>query len=187
MVLTAIRSTRPQPWPSAFRWDRIGMASPTCAVFRGGPLASAIPAITPVSEQGGTLFCQLMRHQSALERFSGQAEPCQNAFGTNTCSMYGYRATWTRTILCRHFSTSLWPRTLLERFVTTLAAYVLVCWQPRPSSTCRWERPLPSPLPWSRLQAARDQTGYGLARPDGACCRRAACARLSNRKEDYRT
>jgi hypothetical protein len=52
---------------------------------------------------------------------------------------------FSRTRPCRNA-----PGTLWERPVRNLAACILVCWQPRPSPTCRWERLLPSPLRWSR-------------------------------------
>jgi len=55
--------------------------------------------------------------------------------------------------------------TLLERLALRLAVCIWVCWQPRPSPTCRWERLFPSPLPWSRLQTACGQARLGLAQP----------------------
>ena len=45
--------------------------------------------------------------------------------------------------------------TPLERLSRRLGRACMDCRQRRPSPTCRWERLLPLPLPWSRLQAAR--------------------------------
>ncbi len=92
----------------------------------------------------------------------------RNAAGTLICSMYGYfasRNAQCRAGLFRIPSSRNAVGTLWERLTSMLAVCIWVCWQPRPSPTCRWERPLPSPLPWSRLQTAREPAGHGLARP----------------------
>jgi hypothetical protein len=57
------------------------------------------------------------------------------------------------------------PATLWERLTRRLSLCIWVCWQPRPSPTCRWEHLLPPPLLWSR---APDRTRTSKARPGSA-------------------
>ena len=63
-------------------------------------------------------------------------------------------------------------RTLWERLARMLPACIWVYRQPRPSSICWWERPLPLHLPWSRLKTTCEKRATALLDRDSFWCRR---------------
>jgi hypothetical protein len=159
---------RRERWPSVPLLAYIGRTIPSRAQFSvkvrraisGRRRSGCAKGSEPDSRQG-------MRCTTFPERFSGQADlsaTVPERFGTQICSMYGYQAS-TRI----HFLAGPGdPGSRAERFWNAFAVGwrgVLVCRQPRPSPTCQWERSLPSPLSWSRLQTACEEAGLGMARP----------------------